>query len=493
MTHMPFAEKIAFVDVETTGSSPLAGRITEVGVVTVHTADPGQPPRVEEWSSLVNPGMPIPPEIRFLTGISDEMVAHAPTFAQLAPALLERLQGAVFVAHHARFDYGFLKQSFARAGVDFHARTLCTVRLSRLLYPDRSPHSLDAIILRHGLPVADRHRALGDARVLWAFVQTLYRKWSRAEIESAVRRLLRHPNLPAHLPADTLESIPPAPGVYTFYGLNEHPLYIGKSANLRERVASHFCGDHTSERGLRLASETRRVDWHETAGEFGARLLEAQWIRERMPAHNVAQRRRSGAVLVAIDPQTALPEYLPLQALDTARGPLLGPFGSRAAARGALIEAARANDLCLKAMRLERGRAGEPCFRRQLGRCLGACTGHEPAATLALRALRALEPMRVPPWPFDGAIGLVERSPRRFREDWHVFDRWRHLGTVANEDAALELAARAHPVDAIPFDAAVFGLLRGVLAAKASATGGERDGTGGARPVALAVPVLRDN
>jgi DNA polymerase-3 subunit epsilon len=468
---MPFADRIAFVDVETTGGSPLAARITEVGVVTVLAGAPGAPPRVEEWSSLVNPGVPIPPEIRFLTGITDAMVAGAPSFEAIAPELLARLGGAVFVAHHARFDYGFVKQSFARAGVDFHARTLCTVRLSRLLYPDRAPHSLDAIILRHALPVTGRHRALGDARVLWEFVQALYRRWSRPEIEAAVRRLLRHPNLPAHLPEGTLESLPNAPGVYSFLGLNEHPLYIGSSTDLRRRVAAHFCGDHASERGLRLASETRRVDWHETAGEFGARLLEAAWIRERMPAHNVARRRRDGGVFVAIDPLTACPAYLPLASADDAQPALHGPFASRQAARRALAEAASAHDLCLKAMRLERGRAGEPCFRRQLGRCRGACLGEEPAEALARRALEAMAPWRMPAWPFAGAVALVESAPPRFREDWHVFDRWRHLGTVANEAAALELVARARREGAPAFEAAAFALLRGRLR--------ERDGPGG--------------
>jgi len=459
---MPFSPKIAFVDVETTGTSPQTARITEVGVVIVRAAGPGEDAQVEEWSSLVNPGVPIPPAIRFLTGITDAMVARAPSFEQLAPALRDRLDGAVFVAHHARFDYGFIKQEFARAGIDFHAPTLCTVRLSRMLYPDRAPHSLDAIILRHALPVSDRHRALGDARVLWAFVQALYRKLPAPDVEAAVRRLLRHPSLPAHLPADTLEQIPNAPGVYAFLGLNEHPLYIGKSRRLRDRVASHFIGDHTSERGIRLASETRRIDWQETAGDFGARLLEVEWIRSRQPAHNIALRPRRGAVFVAIDPADPVPRYLAAEQTDPAAAPhpLHGPFASRAAARRAIIEAAGTHALCLKAMRLERGPARQPCFRRQLGRCLGACVGEEAASSLAQRVADALAPLRMPAWPYAGAIALVERDPLRFQEDWHVFDRWRHLGSVRSESAALSLArAPASP----RFEAPVFGLLQGTL------------------------------
>jgi len=202
---MPFASKIAFVDVETTGTSPNISRVTEVGVVLV-TRPPGvgaeQAPRVEHWSSLVDPGVPVPPAIRALTGISDRMLAGAPRFPDIATELLERLEGAVFVAHQASFDYGFVRREFERAGIAFHARTLCTVRLSRLLFPERSPHSLDAIIARFGLPVTERHRALGDARVLWEFVQTLYRRLPGAVVDDAVRKLLRHPDLPPE-PAPT--------------------------------------------------------------------------------------------------------------------------------------------------------------------------------------------------------------------------------------------------------------------------------------------------
>lgn len=196
---MPFAPKIAFVDLETTGTSPDRSRVTEVGVVVVTQAPGGadRPPRVDHWSSLVNPGVAVPPSISVLTGITDRMLAGAPRFPDIAAALLERLEGAVFVAHQARFDYGFLGREFERAGLAFHAPTLCTVRLSRLLFPERSPHSLDAIIARFGLPVADRHRALGDARVLWEFVQTLYRRLPRDVVEDAVRRLIRHPDPPA--------------------------------------------------------------------------------------------------------------------------------------------------------------------------------------------------------------------------------------------------------------------------------------------------------
>ncbi len=454
-----FAPKIAFVDVETTGVSPESARVTEVGVVLVSTGAAGGI-EVDEWSSLVDPGVPIPPEIRFLTGITNEMVAGAPRFESLAPALAERLRDAVFVAHHARFDYGFIKRELARAGLRFGARTLCTVRLSRLLFPDRGPHSLDALILRHGLPVTERHRALGDARVLWAFVQALYRRFPAQAIAGAVKGLLRHPALPAHLPPGALEEVPRAPGVYAFHGLNTHPLYIGKSRELRTRVASHFNGDHTSERGVRLASETRRIEWQETAGDLSARLLEIEWIKTRLPAHNVALRRKSSAIFVRLEPGCVVPAYPKAEAFAIG---LYGPFTSRAAARRMLVELGRAHGLCLKCLRLERGEPQRPCFNRQIARCRGACIGEESESALAARLAEALVPWRVPAWPYPGAIALVDCDDTRFIRTWQVFDGWCHLGTCASEDAARMMAATAPR----RFDADVYSLLRPLLAPRA--------------------------
>jgi DNA polymerase-3 subunit epsilon len=438
------APKLAFVDVETTGSSPERERVTEVGVVTVETD--GAALRVTEWSSLVNPGMPIPAEISWLTGITNDMVRDAPDFAALAPALFDRLEGAVFVAHNARFDYGFLRAEFARAGLDWQAKTLCTVRLSRHLYPDRAPHTLDAIIERFNLGGEARHRALGDARVLWRLLQALAARHPAGELERAVALLLKRPSLPPHLPPDALDGIPHAPGVYLFYGLNAHPIYIGKSVDLKARIGGHFTAEHRAPRELRLSQEVHRIEWEETAGEIGALLRESALVKTRLPAHNVALRRRLNAVMVQLG-DGGRPAFLPAATLPAdAAGHVHGPFGSRAAARGMLIALAAEHGLCLKVLGLvgrARSAADAPCFNRQLGRCLGACVGAETREAHRERLHELLAPHLLPVWPHAGPIALVERNAARFREDWHVFDRWCWLGTSGTEDAAWALAATA--------------------------------------------------
>src|SRR5512142_1094661 len=140
------APAVAFIDVETTGTTPAGDRITEIGIVRVEDGR-----LVEEWSSLVNPERSIPEDIQVLTGITNAMVRDAPTFAQLRREVFERLEGHLFVAHNARFDYGFMKNEVRRMEMPFRADVLCTVRLSRRMYPEAVGHGLDALIHRHGL------------------------------------------------------------------------------------------------------------------------------------------------------------------------------------------------------------------------------------------------------------------------------------------------------------------------------------------------------
>ena len=195
---------LAIVDVETTGAHPAWDRVTEIAVVEVAGGEVRS-----EWSTLVNPGTRIPPAIQALTGITNDMVAAAPAFEDLAPGLYERLEGRVFVAHNARFDYGFLRHEFERAGLRFQARTLCTVALSRRLYPGHARHNLDSLIDRHGLKFdlhgAARHRALGDARAVWQFLRVAAEERGSEAVAQAAGQLSRLPALPAHIERAAVE------------------------------------------------------------------------------------------------------------------------------------------------------------------------------------------------------------------------------------------------------------------------------------------------
>ena len=459
-----FAPAIAFVDLETTGTRARADRITEVGIVRVAADAGGGPPSVEAWSSLVDPGIPIPPEIQALTGITDAMVRSAPTFGSVVHDIEDRLRDCVFVAHNARFDYGFLKQEFARLQRPFKARVLCTVRLSRRLFPEAPSHSLDAVIARHGIAIEARHRALDDATALWKFVQTLYATLPPAGIEAAVRRLMRIPSLPTQLAPDALDAIPEGPGVYLFYGENPLPLYIGKSRNLRERVGAHFSSDWASETDLRLSAEIRRIECEPTAGELGALLREAQLVKALMPAHNRALRRKADAGVMTLSDE-GRPAFVRADAYEPgATAPAYGPFSSRRAMRGMLAVLAHDHALCLTRLGLER-RVG-PCFSRQLRRCRGVCDGTETAQAHDERLREALAPMALPPWPFAGAAVIREASDDGERVDVHVVRDWTWLGTARDEG---ELASLLEAPPRPTFDVDVTKLLLRTWAKRRSA------------------------
>src|SRR5574343_1157952 len=209
---------LAFVDLETTGATAGEDRITEIGIVEV---DPDG--SVREWQQLVNPGQPIPPFIEQLTGISNAMVADAPPFAAVADEVLRRLEGRLFIAHNARFDYGFLKNEFKRLGVEFRSTVACTVKLSRALYPEHHRHNLDSLIKRHGLHAEGRHRALADAQLIHQFWQKIHVHRSSEEIEAALKKQNARPSLPPNLDPAVIDDLPETPGVYLFHGENELP------------------------------------------------------------------------------------------------------------------------------------------------------------------------------------------------------------------------------------------------------------------------------
>lgn len=444
-------EKLVFVDLETTGTNPVVDCITEIGIVEVDASG-----RATHWSSLVNPEVPIPSFIQGLTGISNAMVAGAPTFAELAPALHDRLQGALFIAHNARFDYGFLRNAFSEAGLPYKADVLCTVKLSRALYPKERKHNLDTLIERHELKADARHRALADADLLWQLWQKLTATLPADTFAAALASLLQRPSLPSHLPTDALDQIPDAPGVYLFYGENDLPLYVGKSVRLRQRVLSHFNADHKLYKEMRLSQQLHRIEVRETAGEIGALLLEAQLVKELQPVHNRLLRRQGDLCAWRLKEDAkgrTQPMLTYASEQDFGRADrLYGLFSTKRKAETALRELAELHQLCLVQLGLEK-QAGpnKPCFGWQLKRCKGVCVGKEAESFHRARLEAALSSLHVKTWPHAGAVGLVERLGDE-RTDIHVVNNWCYLGTARSEDELHNLLEHAPARPAFDLD-----------------------------------------
>ena len=429
-------QALAFVDLETTGASATKDRITEIGIVLVD--DTG----VREWSQLVHPQMRIPLFIEQMTGISNAMVENAPAFADVANEVDALLQGRLFIAHNARFDYGFLKNEFKRLGMAFKPQVLCTVKLSRSLYPHYQRHNLDSLIERHQLIAKVRHRALADAQLIHQFWQQITQQFSADTLNATVKKLVQRSSLPSQLDPNLIHELPESPGVYLFYGENDLPLYIGKSVNIRQRVLSHFAADHRSNKEMSLAQQTKRIDWLETGGELGALLTEAKLIKQMMPVHNQRLRRKNALCawqLIQKGDQW-LPQLTWADALDFGtQDNLYGLYSSQRDAQKALRNVAEQHQLCLAVLGLEKVVRGKPCFAHQLKRCRGVCVGKESELAHATRLLIAMNKLKLASWPYPGAIGIREA------DDLHIIDHWCYLGTAHNDEEVQELLAQGRP------------------------------------------------
>lgn len=423
---------LAFVDIETTGSHFDRDRITEIGIKTLSKD------QTHIWERLINPQTFIPLNIQRLTGITPAMVQHQPSFEEIARELMQELEGKIFIAHNARFDYGFIKASFKRVGIEFKPKVLCTVKLSRLLFPEQSRHNLDTIIQTHRLQVSARHRALGDADLLFQFWQVCEAKFGRQRLNEAIGQLLGNPSLPPNIDKDLIDSIPDAPGCYIFYGENKVPLYIGKSISLRNRVMSHFQGALTQRKEMKLSMQIRDIDWIETSGELSALLLESRLIKERMPSMNVKLRRSKdlcGWSLIEDEGGALVPKLVSHHELVPGlQDNLYGLFYSKREAHQYLKAVAKKYQLCEALLGLEKRIEGKSCFGYQVKQCTGACIGLTPLTTHNLQLKTALEFFKVQVWPYAGPIAI------RDGDEMIVMDKWCYLGTAINHDELYELA-----------------------------------------------------
>ena len=185
-------ESFAVVDVESTGSRHTAGdRITEVAVVVVKNGV-----ATTTFETLINPDRPIPPMISALTNITSSMVRNAPRFRDVCDQLIAALEGHIFVAHNASFDWRFINAEIERATRQrMHGRTLCTVRMAKKLAPQIRRKNLDAVAFHYGIEIAGRHRAGGDARATAEVLLRLLRAADDHEIETFgdLDQMLRQP------------------------------------------------------------------------------------------------------------------------------------------------------------------------------------------------------------------------------------------------------------------------------------------------------------
>lgn len=272
----------AIVDIETTGSYAGGNGITEIAIV-IHNGTH----ILEKFQSLINPQTFIPYHIQVLTGISDEMVADAPTFQAISSRIFELLDNRVFVAHNVNFDYSFLIKELKLAGYNWKASKLCTVRLARKIIPNLASYSLGKLCQNLHIPIRDRHRAMGDAEA----TVTLFERLIRDDKEGIIAQTLKktkEQRLPTHINEEDFLRLPERPGVYIFNDKSGKIIYVGKAINIKKRVLSHFSGTNGSLRRQAFINEICTIDFQESGTELMALLMECQLIKKHWPTHNRA-------------------------------------------------------------------------------------------------------------------------------------------------------------------------------------------------------------
>ena len=219
---------LCFIDCETTGMSPQYGRIIEIGILRVE-----ENRIVDRFQTLINPQTSLDPFIQNMTGITQEELENAPSFYAVKDDIKKILSDSLFVAHNVLFDYSFIKKEFERLEEEFSSKYLCSVKLSRKLFPKYKHHNLDAIIKRFNFDCQKRHRAFDDAKIIWDFYQKSLEKLGEEKLSKAINTIMKRPSLPIGIKANELDSLPESSGVYLFYSKDNALLYIGKSNNIR--------------------------------------------------------------------------------------------------------------------------------------------------------------------------------------------------------------------------------------------------------------------
>lgn len=419
------------VDVETTGMRAASSRVIDIGIIRIENGVV-----TKTFQSFVNPGFKIAWTSTMITGITNDDLDGAPSFEDIAYTLYDLFEDAVVVAHNAAFDYSFLKAEFARCGIDFKKDVLCTVKLSRVLYPGERRHNLDALISRFGFTCEARHRAYPDADVLRQFLEHIQIAHTETEINSAIAGILYANKREYVYDRKELSKLPDGPGIYLFYGPDNELLYVGKSKHIRTRVRSHFSDDSPAEQ--KLMKKVSRIDFRETAGELSALLLEAYTIKRELPIHNRKLRKLKEmiAVVESIDESGYARPVLEKHELIDPQAGVISVFRSMTAARSKLRHLAKEHNLCEKLMGIEK--TDRACFAHGLGKCGGACIGLESSEDYNKRFRKVFARRRIKTWPFKGTIMIDEKSSDEsgiafFVRDWRVMKAVEYDGADVSE------------------------------------------------------------
>jgi DNA polymerase-3 subunit epsilon len=279
-------QEYAIVDIETTGGNASHSRITEIAII-IHDGKKV----IDRWETLVNPQKEIPTAIFALTGITNEMVSAAPLFDTISDKVFELLSDRIFVAHNVNFDYSFVRHELERAGLNWTAKKLCTVRAARKIKPGMISYSLGRLCDSLDIALDNRHRAGGDADAT-AILFTRLLEWdTENEMDVMIKKTSQDQRLPPNLPREDFEQLPEKAGVYYFYDEHKKVIYVGKAVNLKKRVTSHFTGHKITQQRQNFLRDIYAITYEVCGTELMALLLECTEIKNLWPLYNKALKR----------------------------------------------------------------------------------------------------------------------------------------------------------------------------------------------------------
>lgn len=375
----------AIIDIETTGGVAKHERITEIAVV-LHNGERV----VDTFSTLINPERSIPWNITQITGITNDMVADAPRFFEVAKQIVQLTEGCVFVAHNVSFDYSFVREEFARLGFDFNRRQLCTVRLSRKVFPGLPSYSLTNLKKHFNIFAEKSHRALDDTLATTRlFELILAEQEGKSQIRTLVNQGVRETKLPPGITLERLHQVPEACGVYYLHDEAGTVIYVGKSINIRKRLFEHF-SDMTP-KGEKMRQGVADISWEVLGSELVSLLHESVTIKLLQPRINRAQRIKNFAAAIYTYQDSNGYQRLVIGKTNTKavqKLEMVGAYPKLDHARNHLQSIVRTHELCYRLAHLDASE--HACFHYSIKQCHGACVGEESPESYNERVSSAL-------------------------------------------------------------------------------------------------------
>ena len=408
-THRSLSEiEFVVLDTETTGLRPGSHRVIEIAAVRMRGGE-----ALGSFQTLLNPGTRLPSFIVQFTGITQEMVNTAPKAAEIFTDFLNFIDGAILVGHNVGFDLGFLSYEARLLGLDFPIDGLDTIPLARRFLPALRRFKLDSVADHLKIATANRHRALGDARVTAAIfikllalaqqqdIQTLGHlrrrlqlpvAWNGDITQAATKKQIEQLRADGRVsnqsttvrPTGTLflnpawrRDFPALPGVYLMKDANEQVIYVGKAKCLKDRLASYYNQPLGYTRKMDgLLQNVKEIETRVLGSELEALLVESQLIKELQPTYNVQLRNYELYPFIKIDIQHQFPRVYATREVAADGARYFGPFRSRRIVDVTIELAQKVFPIrtCTKSLPPQ-AKPSDPCLRLHLNRCPGPCRG----------------------------------------------------------------------------------------------------------------------